>query len=103
MAIFRLLSPDEIDKYIVDEKVRKIGESMPMAANGEPMQFDDERPHLENQQKKSFPKDHQAEIIPISKDLEQNSKITSDVSEEVDESQISVQKKLKKQKASPHG
>ena len=64
MAIFRLLSPHEIDKYIKDEKPRKIETSLPMAAGGESLQYDGDEPHLEEQARK-FPKDHQAKIIPI--------------------------------------
>ena len=68
MKMFRLLSPDEIDKYIVREDERVVNSSM--AANGEPMQFNDERPHLENQESKNkFPKDHQAKIIPINEEV----------------------------------
>jgi len=68
MKMFRLLSPDEIDKYIVREDERVVNSSM--AANGEPMQFNDERPHLENQEPKNkFPKDHQAKIIPINEEV----------------------------------
>jgi hypothetical protein len=65
MAIFRLLSPDEIDKYIVRDESEEIGESMPMAANGGQMQFDDEEPHQQNQKPKKFPKDHQAKVLPL--------------------------------------
>jgi hypothetical protein len=65
MAIFRLLSPDEIDKYIVRDEEQEIGESIQMAANGGQMQYNDEAPHLEDQRPKKFPKDHKAKILPL--------------------------------------
>ncbi len=71
MSIFRLLSPDEIDKYIVREEEAKVNESLPMASGGE--EFASEG-HQEDQvsqrsakQETEFPKEHQAEIIPLHK------------------------------------
>lgn len=80
MLIFRLLSPDEIDKYIVNDTSREVGETMAMASGGESLQYDDESPHLENSSKPSkFPKDHQAKIIPLDEFKEKSKKKTSEV------------------------
>lgn len=68
MAIFRLLSPDEIDKYIVREEPIKVEQSMRMAANGESMQYSEEPPSPKNKTSKQQPdEEHQAEVIPIRK------------------------------------
>jgi hypothetical protein len=64
MSIFRLLSPDEINKYIVDKTVRKVAGTM--AASGESMEFNTEDSNLGEFQKEKFNKEQKAKIIPIS-------------------------------------
>ncbi len=66
MRLFRLLSPDEIDKYIVRDNVKEVQSSQQMAANGESMQFNSEDAKAHNN--KSFPKDDQAKIIPFNEE-----------------------------------
>ena len=70
MNIFRLLSPDEIDRYIVDEKTSIMVGSV--AAGGESLSLDTEDSHhgQYSKKKKKFAKDHQAEIIPLSEHKE---------------------------------
>lgn len=66
MAIFRLLSPTEIDRYIEVHKESKV--SMPMAANGQALSFDQDEPHLENKgPKKKFNPKNKAKIVNINK------------------------------------
>ena len=65
MGIFRLLSPHEIDRYIIDTKEESVGATMKMAANGEPLQYNDEKPHFESPKNDHFPKEHSAKIIPL--------------------------------------
>jgi hypothetical protein len=64
MSIFRLLSPEEIDKYVVNKTVRKVAGSM--AAGGESMEFNTEDSNLGEFQKEKFNKEKKAKIIPIS-------------------------------------
>ena len=64
MNIFRLLSPDEIDRYIVDKKVQRVEGSM--AAGGEEMEFNTEDSNLSERHKEQLKKDQKAKIIPIS-------------------------------------
>lgn len=70
MSIFRLLSPDEIDKYIVSKEVRKVEGTM--VAGGEEFTSDEHQADYSPQKsthnkEEKFPADHQAEIIPIGK------------------------------------
>lgn len=68
MSIFRLLSPDEIDKYIVEEKANsyKTGEVTAIAAGAEGIALATEHANLTDSDENSkFPKDHQAKIIPL--------------------------------------
>lgn len=67
MAIFRLLSPDEIDKYIVDERAdeQASGSSIKVAAGAESMSLTSSESHYEKKKDEKFPKDHQAKIIPL--------------------------------------
>ena len=67
MRLFRLLSPDEIEKYVSHDEVDEVQANMQMASNGESMQFDS-RASKNNQ--KSFPKEDQAKIIPINESVE---------------------------------
>lgn len=75
MSIFRLLSPDEIDKYIVQEKADayRTGEASAIAANGEGMAMTAEHASTMDSSSDSsqFPKDHQAKIIPLNKKVEE--------------------------------
>lgn len=72
MSIFRLLSPDEIDKYIVEEKADgyRTGETSAIAANGHGMALSPEHSGSMSDftDSGSFPKDHQAKIIPLKKE-----------------------------------
>jgi hypothetical protein len=67
MRLFRLLSPDEIEKYVSHEEVGGIQANMQMASNGESMQFDS---RASKHTKKPFPKEDQAKIIPINESVE---------------------------------
>lgn len=72
MSIFRLLSPEEIEKYIQRKKSRKVEGAK--VVGGQAMSFDDSPPHSPDQEtSKKFPKNHQAEIIPISQLKEKSS------------------------------
>ncbi len=70
MRIFRLLSPDEIDRYIVDDKVGRIEGNM--AAGGESIAFDDGHPQSNqySKNKDKLSEEHKAEIIPFSEHQE---------------------------------
>lgn len=64
MSIFRLLSPEEIDKYIVDNS--RVGKMQgTLAAGGEGMNFDSKDSNLAEHQKEKFNKEQKAKIIPI--------------------------------------
>lgn len=70
MSIFRLLSPDEIDKYIVEEKANsyRTGETAAIAANDGGMALSPEHANMastDDSEGNKFPKDHQAKIIPL--------------------------------------
>lgn len=73
MSIFRLLSPHEIDKYIVEEKADsyKVGQTNAVAANGESINLSTDNTGtdlLDDDSSKKFPKDHEAKIIPLHSD-----------------------------------
>ena len=68
MSIFRLLSPDEIDKYIVEEKAdESIAKgSIKIAVGGESLGLTSAETHQGSTGAGTkFPKDHQAKIIPL--------------------------------------
>lgn len=66
MGIFRLLSPDEIDKYLEYKEETSVLSSLPIAAGAEGTHYGDESPEFKNApKKKKFPKEHQAKIIPL--------------------------------------
>ncbi len=94
MGIFRLLSPQEIDRYIIHEEETGVHSAMPMAANGESFQFEDKQPETpHSNQKKKFPKDHSAEIIPLKAEINTNQKINSS---EVDNEETYAPEKIEK-------
>ena len=90
MAIFRLLSPDEIDRYIEVTKDSRV--AMPMAANGEALSFDHDEPHLENQRpKKKFNPKNKAKIISINKYKKAREPEPTSLDEEPQTNQIRAQ------------
>lgn len=75
MSIFRLLTPAEIDRYLDHSaKSRKIEGTM--AANGQELVFDEHDPAFvdvnQKDKKQKFSKEHQAEIIPLHPDQEED-------------------------------
>lgn len=75
MSIFRLLSPDEIDNYIVDRKVSRIEGTL--TATGEELahdsskQFYKKAPHENPAQEEDINVEQQAKIIPLHPQQEQ--------------------------------
>lgn len=68
MAIFRLLSPDEIDKYIVEERADEYQAegTTKIAAGAEGLSLSSGETHLDDKTgPKKFPKEQQAKIIPL--------------------------------------
>jgi len=80
MAIFRLLSPEEIDRYItrdksgaVSEKAGAVDIAMKMASGGESMHHSHGGPRLDQKEnnddviedENKFPEGHEAKIIPL--------------------------------------
>ncbi|MBT4792821.1 MAG: hypothetical protein HON90_14700 [Halobacteriovoraceae bacterium] len=65
MSIFRLLSPNEIDRYIVPEE--EVSQGMKIAAGAEDMDYTGAQKNTQDYKPaEKFPKDHQAKIIPLS-------------------------------------
>lgn len=67
MRLFRLLSPDEIEKYVTHEEMGEISRGVKVAANGDSMNFGARSSKHSNG---SFPKEDQAKIIPINESVE---------------------------------
>jgi hypothetical protein len=92
MAIFRLLSPDEIDKYIVDERADefKTEGTMSIAAGAEGMNLSSGGPH--SQAPNKFPKDHQAKIIPLNNQSPEEKELLQDTPDDSQEQSHADQK-----------
>jgi len=96
MSIFRLLSPDEIDKYIESKEVQKIAGSM--AASGEEMTYEGhQEPEFAQPKEKKFSTDHQAEIIPIGK-FKKDNHIEEEKKEAEEELPVEMKAEVKKLK-----
>lgn len=99
MSIFRLLSPDEIDRYIESkEGVRKVEGTM--VAGGEEFTSDEHQVDYSSQNSKKeedkFPADHQAEIIPIGKKKNQDKEEPDQNQQNNPESNQDISQKAKK-------
>ncbi|MAX66062.1 MAG: hypothetical protein QF441_14495 [Bacteriovoracaceae bacterium] len=105
MAIFRLLSPDEIDKYIVNKQERTVQEPSAMAANGESLGQRPQNQSLALEDKAlEEPSDNEqehakdsAKVIPIRKEEAHQSQKRR---QGEDQEQLKRQKSLKRPKVS---